>query len=144
MICIKLLKWELSPLLFFQISLGLITAKATHIVYPRWKRLESIEVSDNRIIKEHERLNMWKKFYLILECDSSSNYVLVILKSGCSHSGIFFFFCRFYDKQMICCLMYEHVYMKIINFVYLKRCSFICNYWMIKFAYMYLTEVSFM
>nr|XP_022297323.1 mitochondrial inner membrane protease subunit 2-like [Crassostrea virginica] len=39
-----------------QISLGLITA--THIVYPCWKRLESMEVSDKRIIKEHECLDM--------------------------------------------------------------------------------------
>lgn len=50
---------ELSPLFCFQISLGLITAKATHVVYPRWKRLESIDVSDGRVIKEHERLNIW-------------------------------------------------------------------------------------
>lgn len=40
------------------ISLGLITAKATHVVYPRWKRLESVDVSDGRVIKEQERLNI--------------------------------------------------------------------------------------
>ena len=54
----KITEMRVISLVLFQISLGLITAKATHIVYPRWKPLESIEVSDNRIIKEHERLNI--------------------------------------------------------------------------------------
>ena len=70
MICIILVKLELPPLLYFQISLGLIMAKATHIVDPCWKRLESMEVFENQIIKDHERLNMWKIFYIILEFDS--------------------------------------------------------------------------
>ncbi|XP_062610458.1 mitochondrial inner membrane protease subunit 2-like isoform X1 [Saccostrea cucullata] len=45
---------------FGPISLGLITAKATHVVWPphRRKRLESIEAPPERVIKECQRLNI--------------------------------------------------------------------------------------
>ena len=37
---------------------------------PLLEAIRSMDVSDNRIIKEHKCLNMWKIFYIILECDS--------------------------------------------------------------------------
>lgn len=93
---------EFSPLLCFQISLGLITAKATHVVYPRWKRLESVDVSDGRVIKEQERLNIWTltTFGWIVICSNDSVlYVTDVLLSVNSLSDIQIVF----DRKWLFC-----------------------------------------
>lgn len=129
---------ELSPLLCFQISLGLITAKATHVVYPRWKRLESVDVSDGRVIKEQERLNIWTlaTFGWIVICSNDSVlYVTDVLLSVNSLSDIQIVFDRkwlFCNSGYILQIKSEH-FCKLLHLWYVINLAFF-NYVLFYFA----------
>lgn len=129
---------ELSPLLCFQISLGLITAKATHVVYPRWKRLESVDVSDGRVIKEQERLNIWTlaTFGWIVICSNDSVlYVTDVLLSVNSLSDIQIVFDRkwlFCNSWYILQIKSEH-FCKLLHLWYVISLAFF-NYVLFYFA----------
>lgn len=128
----------MSPLLCFQISLGLITAKATHVVYPRWKRLESVDVSDGRVIKEQERLNIWTltTFGWIVICSNDNVlYVTDVLLSVNSLSDIQIVFDRkwlFCNSWYILQIKSEH-FCKLLHLWYVISLAFF-NYVLFYFA----------